>query len=358
MVKKYSLAILAVILTGALVVGVASAVETQFGEAAIDAEHPRRLLIGQVTGLGDNQFEIKSLKGDSHTILVTGETVYRHRASQEEIEDGSEALEVGGWVGILNHRDAEGQISARLVVLLPEDFDPDEFRGVRAAGEVDKINNGQATFTIITKAGKELTFSVGDETRFAGGLADFNDLEKGDLVAVLAREQSDGSLLAKQVGTRRQDRPPQAKFTGKISDLDTASLTIITRAGDELTFSVTEATRFGSRTGKIEGIDDLEIDMVVAVVTRPSSQDEALGVLVLDPALLHLSRVRGEIQSAGGDHLTLIVGDDTLTFTVDENTRIKGRGIHDLNDLKNGMNAGVLFLMEEDGTFLAKGILA
>ena len=121
---------------------------------------------------------------------------------------------------------------------------------------------------------------------------------------------------------------------------------------------MTEETRFGSRTGDIDGIEDLEVDMVVAVVAKPSSQDEALGVLVLDPALLNLKRVRGEVQSAGGSHLTLIVDGETINFTVDEHTRIKGRGIDELNDLKNGMKAGVLYLVEEDGTYLAKGILA
>lgn len=357
MYKRLRLALLVGMLLASLLTGVASAEEEIAQKFAHDGGPHRRFLVGQVTALIDDQFELEALNGNSFTILVTGETVFHDRRGEEEVDAGFDDLETGMWVGIRNRRDAEGQVFAGLVVFLTKDFDPTEFEGVHAAGEVDKINNGQGNFAVITRAGDEMTFSVDEETRFAGGISDFEDLEKGLMVAVLARQQSDGSVLAKLVGSRKFDRPPKAKFGGKISELGASSLTIVTRAGDEMTFSVTDETRYGSRTGEVNGIEDLEIDMAVVVVTRPVAHDEALGILVLDLALLKLERVRGEVQSAGGSHLTLIVDGEKIDFTVDENTRIKGRGIDDLNDIKNGMTAGVLYLVKEDGTFLAKGIL-
>jgi hypothetical protein len=66
--------------------------------------------------------------------------------------------------------------------------------------------------------------------------------------------------------------------------------------------------------------------------------------------------MRGTLQSAGGSHLTISAGDEKINFTVDENTRFRGRGIEDLNDLKNGMKVLVLYL-EKDETLVAKGIL-
>ena len=96
--------------------------------------------------------------------------------------------------------------------------------------------------------------------------------------------------------------------------------------------------------------------MIVIVVSHPE-QDQAAAVLVADKAILNLERVRGTVQSAGGSHLTITAGDRKIQFAVDENTRIRGRGIEDLNDLKNGMKVLVLYV-EKDGSFLAKGIIA
>jgi hypothetical protein len=81
-------------------------------------------------------------------------------------------------------------------------------------------------------------------------------------------------------------------------------------------------------------------------------------VIVLDQALLNLSRAWGEVQSAGGTHLTLqTASGETLTFSVDEHTRLRGQGIEELEDIKNGMKALVLYKTEADGSLLAKAIL-
>ena len=143
---------------------------------------------------------------------------------------------------------------------------------------------------------------------------------------------------------------------GKITQLGEDSLTILSQQGEEYTFTVTDETRFGSRNGDIQGIEDLELDMPVLVISKLDDLT-AMRILVADPALLSLERVPGTVQSAGGSHLTINVEDEKMQFTVDENTRIKGRGIDDLNDLKNGMKV-LVFYEEIDGEYLAKGIIA
>lgn len=353
--KKISLAVLITILaalTGATLVSA----EGQLGQKQSPDFLPnRRGLIGQVVQIGTNSFEVESPNGQTHQVEVIPETIFRSRQDGQEGEASFSDLEIGIWVAVFMQKiDPEDQ-SARLVVLLPDDFDPSNLRIKRFLGEVDKLNPGQETFEILTRNGDTITLQVDERTRFGGGIDSFDDLEKEMVVAVAAVRQEDQTLLAKIVAAKPEDRPRLQKTGGKISQLGESSLTIQPRQGEEITFQVTEETRFASRQGNIHGLEDLEIDMVVVVVHH-AGNDQALAVLVADQVLLRLQRMHGTVQSAGGNHLTINAGDEKVNFTVDENTRIRGHGIEDLNDIKNGMKVLVLYI-EKDGVLLAKGIL-
>lgn len=360
MFKKLGYAFFTVLFLAALTVGGVSAKEQTGSKFLPDSrEHPS-LLIGQIVRLGASDFDLQSPNGEVHTIQVTDETAFRARSGEGTIDTQAsfEDLELEDWVGVLNPPDTGEGLAARLVVILPEDFDPANLKGVRAIGEVTQVNNGQGTFEILSRGGDSLSLSVDENTRYDGLLAGFDDLEKGMNVAVLARAQEDGTLLAKLVGARDPENLRFEKTGGKITAIGASSLTILSREQEEHTFAITGETRFISRDNVVQGLDDLEAGLPVIILTaKDGSPDEAAGVVVLDKAILELERVRGEVQSAGGSHLTLIVDGETYNFTVDEHTRIRGREINDLNDLKNGMKAGVLYLEQEDGTLLAKGIL-
>lgn len=360
MLKKYGTILIAVLVLSTLTAGVVFARETSGPKTHPETRERHRLLVGQVIRLGESDFDLESPNGDVHTAQVTGETVFRIRSSEGDLGDTAnfEDLTLGRWVGVNNRRNAEGEFSARLVVILPEDFDPADIQARPAVGEVTQVNNGQSTFEILTAAGKTLTFGVDENTRFAGIIASLTDLEKGLKVSVLAVEQEDGTLLAKLVGARNPENIQFEKIGGKISAIGADSLTITTRDGESRTFPVTDETRFASRDGSYQSLDDLEVGLpVLILVDRDGSPDQAAAVLVLDEAILGLERMQGEVQSAGGDHLTLIVNGETVNFTVGEHARIQGRGISDFNDIKNGMKAMVLYSVEEDGTLLARGIL-
>ncbi|HKJ27820.1 MAG TPA: DUF5666 domain-containing protein [Anaerolineales bacterium] len=360
MFKKISLALMVALLTAVSIVGLASA-KTDTQASVLPAQHPNhRTLIGQITEIGSDQFTATGLNGETHTIIITAYTVFGSRAADPADSASFDDLEAGMWVSVVNHTDSSGQFSARLVVILPEDFDPTSIQTQRAIGEVDKINNGQNTFDIITRSGETLTFSVNDKTRFAGTISELKDLSKGMMVGVFAVEQEDGSLLAKIVVDQKLGRETLAKVGGTIDTVYEEGLTLTTRSGEVMTFNLTEKTRFASRDAAISGLEDVEPDMAVMVVFKPDSGEtpDAAAVMVLDQALLNLSRARGEVQSAGGSHLTLqTASGETLNFSVDENTRLRGQGIEDLQDIKNGMKALVLYKTEADGSLLAMAIL-
>lgn len=360
MLKKYGTILIAVLVLSALTAGVVFAKDASGEKTLPDTRERHRLLIGQVVRIGESDFDLENLNGEVHTVRVTDATVFRIRSGEADLGDTAsfEDLTFGRWVSVNSRRDDQGEFSARLVVILPEDFDPADIQARPAVGEVTQINNRQSTFAIVTHAGKTLTFRVDDSTRFAGIIASLADMEKGLKVAVLAVEQKDGTLLAKLVGARNPENIQFDRVGGQISAVGADSLTIITRGGESRTFAVTDETRFASRGQSYHSLDGLEVGLpVIILVDRDGSPDQAGAVLVLDEAILDLERMQGEVQSAGGDHLTLIVDGETVNFTVGEHARIHGRGISGLNDIKNGMKALVLYSVEADGTLLAKGIL-
>jgi len=355
MLQKISLAVLITILAALAGATLVSA-EDQFGQKQSPDFLPnRRGLIGQVVHIGTSSFEVESPNGQIHQIEIIPETSFRSRQEGEDGEASFSDLEAGMWVAVFMQKIDPENTNARLVVFLPDDFDPSNLRIKRFIGKVDNINPGQETFEIITRNGDTLTFHVDERTHFGGGIDSFGDLEKEMVVGVAAVQQEEQTLLAKIVASKPEEGPRLQKTGGKISRLGESSITIQLRQGDDFTFQITEETRFVSREGNIHDLDDLEIDMVVVIVHH-AGNDQALAVLVADQALLRLQRMRGTVQSAGGSHLTIIAGDEKVNFAVDEHTRLRGRGIVDLNDIKNGMEVLVLYL-EQDGTLLAKGIL-
>jgi hypothetical protein len=126
-----------------------------------------------------------------------------------------------------------------------------------------------------------------------------------------------------------------------------------------------EDTKFRSLDGSIEDIQDLESGHVVVVIFEGDETTgyTALGVIssgeALNRAINNLQRVAGEVQSAGGSHLTIqTASGERIDLIVGENIRIRGiNGEAELNDLKNGMRVVVLYNIDEDGNSVARVIL-
>jgi hypothetical protein len=258
MLKKLSIALIAALLVSVSVAGVAAAQSDTPPDS--DGAGRLRAARGQVTSIGDSFFTM-TVRRTEVTILVSDDTVFKNR-------DGSAAnfgdLQVERWVLVTARRNEDGEFNARRVILMPEDFDPADLNLVKMAGEVEKINNGQNTFTITKLNGESVTLSVDGKTRWLGALSELKDLEKGMKVGVVAQEQDDGSLLAKIVAARNEDNQ-RKRAIGKVSAVGTNELAVETRRGN-FSFIIDEDTRFISRDGSVDGLNDLETGMNVLVV--------------------------------------------------------------------------------------------
>ena len=346
MYKKLGLATLFAILAASLLSGWAFAKTKSSSDTPSSPPPPRGLLV-QVTEIAADQFTAEDPKGEAHTIAITEDTHFRTREDQTGQPASYDDLEVGMWVLIANRKAPGHQAAAQLVIILPEDFDPSSIKGLRVLGQVDKINIGQSTFDLTTRKGDALTFSVDDSTKFAGSISELKDLEKGMPVGVVAVKQEDGTLLAKLVADEKPAPPKFGRKSGAITAIGDSSLTITTRQGETLTVSITENTRFGSRDGSITGLNDLALEDVVVVIYKQTNDEtpDATGVMYVDEAALNLERTHGEVQSAGGSHITLNTSaGEKVTFTVEVDPSGQGPWIEFMEiDVKPGETHDYIF---------------
>jgi hypothetical protein len=319
--------------------------------------------VGQVFQIQEESFSIEKQDGEQLKVLVSDRTRFRSREEQSEASYSD--LSVGRWVAVGGAMD-DGEITAIMVVLLPEDFEPGNIPVQKTAGEVAQIILGQDTFSITTRDGEEFSFLVNDNTQFRNELESLQDLEKGMRVLVLAVEQEDGSLLARVVAKAENlRRTDSQKAAGLLDEFDGNSLTIQLRGGATQSFTVTGETAFRSPDGSAESLSDLETGHILAVVYQGEADGSLTALIViaggedLNQAIRNLERAFGEVQSAGGSHLTIQTREgETLKFQVDETTRIASpSGTLELNEIKNGMRVLVLSTVGDDGDLIARGVL-
>ena len=140
---------------------------------------------------------------------------------------------------------------------------------MRAAGEITGVVPGQGTFTILTRNGDEIEFQTNENTKFRspnGSVEDIHDLKKGMKAFVAAAKQDDGTLIALMVAAgNMEDRPNRpeldVKVGGEVTAVGVSSLTIQTRKGESISFSVNDSTHFKG----ISALDELEVGMKAAV---------------------------------------------------------------------------------------------
>ena len=209
MFKKFSISIIIMILVAGLMAGVVSAKSSTAGKSGADLDPKHRMLVGQIQEIGGNDFTVEGLNSEMHIITITDETIFRFRTDEEPEEAAFSDMAVGMYVGVVNHNDSNGEFTARLVVLLPDDFDPSQIKLIRASGEVSMVTTGASFFKLDTLSGEKLTITVDENTRFVGRVESLEDLEKGTKLSVVAREQEDGTLLAKAILTKKT-------FTGAV----------------------------------------------------------------------------------------------------------------------------------------------
>ncbi len=156
------------------------------------------------------------------------------------------------------------------VAVFAQEEAPERRRGrMRAAGEITGVVPGQGTFTILTRKGDELEFQTNENTKFRSpndSVEDIHDLKKGMKAFVAAAKQDDGTLIALMVAAgNMKDRPNRpeldVKVGGEVTAVGASSLTIQTRKGESISFSVNDSTHFKG----IGALDELEVGMKAAV---------------------------------------------------------------------------------------------
>ncbi len=213
---------------------------------------------GEVTAVdaANSAFSLHTFNEEDLTFKVDANTVYRGEVS------GLDDLEVGMKVGVYAHELDDGSLLARAVGAKPPR--PERQRN---AGKVTAVDVGASTFSIQTRAGDGLTFLVGENTQFrsrSGEVESLSDLKEDMAVVVVSVAQDDGSLMALAV-MAGENAPGGLRAGGQVTEVTNSSLTIQTRSGESLTFQITGQTRFVSRDGEVESLDDIEAGMVVIV---------------------------------------------------------------------------------------------
>ena len=170
------------------------------------------------------------------------------------------------------------------VAVFAQEEAPERRRGrMRAAGEITGVVPGQGTFTILTRKGDELEFQTNENTKFRSpnsSVEDIHDLNKGMKAFVAAAKQDDGTLIALMVAAGnpkdRPDRPRlDVKVGGEVTAVGASSLTIQTRKGESISFSVNDSTQFKG----IGGLEELKVGMMAAVGANET--DDGLLALVV-----------------------------------------------------------------------------
>jgi Domain of unknown function (DUF5666) len=298
-----------------------------------------RVVLGKITSIGTDRFAMDNRDGSQLIVKVSDQTRYRG-TDKEELSFTD--LQVGRWVAVTSVRQFAVSNLARLVVLLPEGFDPSQFEIIR--GRITEILTN--SFTLETPKGDQQV-NVDSNTTYRGQVAGFSDLEEGMLAGVVAKDVGREAVLAKILGASYHGQ----KYIGEILSVNLSAGTFnlkTIRDSGELVFSTDSSTRFRSRDGKNSNLTDLKAGMTALVFTKDqksqgsSGPKLALGVAAINKNTLPKfdQRFGGRITSLGKNEFTIEnIKGEAVNFQVTGDTlfRIGLRTQATFDDLKEGM---------------------
>lgn len=226
----------------------------------------------------------------------------------------------------------------------------------RAAGEVTEVNPEASSFNLQPREGDELTIQVTEDTVFHsrdGEIDSLEDMQAGMRAFVRGQVAEDGAHIARGVAVGDPaDRPELERYAGTVSSVvpGQETFSIELRDGTELAFQTSDRTRFRSRDGSVDGLEDLKKGIRVRVGALPQEGGGLLALVVLagnpedrSGQQVDVRRV-GRIVSLGHNELTIETrSGEQFTFAVDGSTVYKSRNgsIESFDDLEEGMIAAV-----------------
>lgn len=338
------------------------AVSLAFAQAEPATQPPGggRRGVGQILFLEADRFSLSTRADRQQTFYVNESTLYRNAQGYALSYDD---LNTGQWTAVTAWPSREGLLVAHLVVLLPDDYDPSQRLGYRAAGTIASVGPVASAFRLHTRRGETLTVLVNENTIYKGGVTSFDELQPGMLASVGALEQDDGSLLALVVLARL----PLVQHAGEIGVVDPAigAFELQSRAGETLLIAVDEQTRYRSRDGTIQSLGDLQPGMLALVMAKKDAEGQFIAVVVAAGTKDQLPqfdlRISGRVVSMGDDGFILRSPDGeqySLIVTGETQFRsLRGR-VKGLDEITPGMLLFVGADRLDDGSYEARVVAA
>jgi hypothetical protein len=319
-----------------------------------------RLTYGVLTAIGLNRFIIQTNSGGAFDYQVDSGTRFRIKGLEDPTFSD---LEIGMHLAVAA-RILDNNRVARLVVVIPDDFDPSLRFGVRVCGEILSVDLDTCTLTLGKPSGEEIAFQVHERTRFFGKSHDLDDLQVGWRATIAGRRDEEGLFHAGVVVT--WERPRRITIAGEVNnvELEAGTFVIHTRRDRKVTIQVDGDTVFNSRGGVVQGLVDLQNGMVAVATGYHQGDGIILAKRVLAGSKEDLPdfeiKAGGKIVVVGLDFFTLQPRDgEEITFYVDTDTRFRGRGIRvrGISDLNVGMITLVGGVTGSDGEAIARSVL-
>ena len=173
------------------------------------------------------------------------------------------------------------------------------------------------------------------------------------MAAVLMAVSFSGTALAAE-----GDHPELLKARGEVIAVDPAAgkFRIENNDGTVLTFFVNEDTTFRG----LDSLDEMQVGWKAGVAAREDENGKLWAVLVIAGDRSDILQTRGKVTdvnlSAGKFSIETPDG-SVMRFFVDEKTRYGGQ-ISSLDDLEEGMSAGVAYTEHSEGKLIAVGLIA
>jgi Domain of unknown function (DUF5666) len=164
---------------------------------------PGDRVMGTITSVGVDRFEIKRRDGKAITVLVNDQTKYSRDQQQLALED----LKPGDQVFVHVQTNSDLQFVATMVREVTAQ-DRERFVGSRAFGRITAIQGNELTLS--NRRQGERVVTVNDQTTFEkdGQPIALKDLKVGDRIAAFGKE-ADGKFVAERIMTgtfRRGER--------------------------------------------------------------------------------------------------------------------------------------------------------
>ncbi len=312
---------------------------------------------GEIVAMGIGDFTVQNSEGEQIVYLVDDSTRFRSVTLEAP---GFDDLQEESKVAIFTRQGDGTNLIARMVILLPDEFDPDQWASIRVRGEITNVDTVASSFSVQTQDGEETTFFADEHTRFLGQVSNLSDLQMGWKVAVGGTENDDGSFLAKLVGRAELENNDSKAGTISEVNLTQGTFSLSTRQDEDVNVTVDENTKFRSRDQQIQGLVDIEPNMVAVVIGEYQEDGSFLATQVAagneDDLPNFDVKIGGTVDTIAGDSLTIQSrSGEEITFLIDDETKFQGRGgVSSLEDLESGMTVLVGGFENEDGLPLAK----